>query len=138
MNQQTLKGNWNELKGKIREQWGNLTEDEVSKTQGNLEQVMGLIQSKTGATREKIEEFFEDATQEGAAMVNRVKNAAQSMAASASEATQEYASQAADAVKSGYEQTQRYVQQRPVESLAVCFGVGLISGVVLALSLRSR
>lgn len=138
MNQQTLKGNWNELKGKIREQWGNLTDDEVSKTQGNLEQVLGLIQRKTGDSREQIEAFFDDAVQEGASIVERVKHTAQDLASSAGEATQEYAHQAMEMAKSGYEQTQQYVKKRPMESLSVCFGVGLISGVVIGLAMRSR
>jgi len=36
------------------------------------------------------------------------------------------------------DETERFVRNRPGESLLVCFGVGLMAGVVIALSLRSR
>ncbi len=138
MNEQTLKGHWDEVKGKIREKWGQLTDDEVSKTNGNLEQIMGLIQRKTGESKDKIESFLQNAGREASGMVERVKNTAQEYASSAAETSQEYADQAMDMARQGYRQTTRLVKQRPVESLAVCFGIGLISGVIVALTMRSR
>jgi ElaB/YqjD/DUF883 family membrane-anchored ribosome-binding protein len=56
----------------------------------------------------------------------------------ASETVQHTAKQAADQVRAGYNEAERFVRNRPGESLLVCFGVGLITGVVIALSLRSR
>ena len=34
MNRDTLKGQWIQLKGKVREQWGKLTDDEIDQMQG--------------------------------------------------------------------------------------------------------
>lgn len=138
MNDQTLKGSWNEVRGLIREKWGQLTDDEVERTGGNLEQLLGLIQRKTGEGREKIEKFLDNALDHGGSMAGRAANAVQELAASAAESSMEYAQQAVDVARSGFRETQRVVQQRPVESLAVCFGVGLISGIVVALAIRSR
>ena len=59
INQQTLQGNWNEIKGKLRSKWGSLTDDDVKVFNGNVEQLVGTIQRKTGATSESIEQFFE-------------------------------------------------------------------------------
>ncbi len=56
----------------------------------------------------------------------------------ASETVQHTAKQAAGQVRAGYNEAERFVRDRPGESLLVCFGVGLITGVVIALSLRSR
>ena len=56
----------------------------------------------------------------------------------ASETVQHTAKQAADQVLAGYDEAERFVRNRPGESLLVCFGVGLITGVVIALSSRSR
>jgi hypothetical protein len=47
-------------------------------------------------------------------------------------------SRATDAVRGGYVQTERMIQQRPLESLAVGFGAGLITGVILGLMMRSE
>jgi ElaB/YqjD/DUF883 family membrane-anchored ribosome-binding protein len=41
-------------------------------------------------------------------------------------------------MRGGYAQTERMVQQRPMESLAVGFGAGLITGVIIGLVMRSR
>jgi ElaB/YqjD/DUF883 family membrane-anchored ribosome-binding protein len=56
----------------------------------------------------------------------------------ASDSVQQTAKQAAGQVRAGYNEAERFVRNRPGESLLVCFGVGLIAGVVIALSLRSR
>ena len=51
---------------------------------------------------------------------------------------QHTAKQAADQVRAGYDEAERFVRNRPGESLLVSFGLGLITGVVIALSMRSR
>jgi ElaB/YqjD/DUF883 family membrane-anchored ribosome-binding protein len=40
-------------------------------------------------------------------------------------------------LRGGYVQTERMIQQRPIESLAVGFGAGLIAGVIIGLVMRS-
>ena len=40
MNEDTLKGQWTQLKGKVREQWGKLTDDYVDQIQGKCEQLV--------------------------------------------------------------------------------------------------
>ena len=56
----------------------------------------------------------------------------------ASESVQDTAKQASDQVRGGYDEAERFVRNRPGESILLCLGVGLIAGVVIALSLRSR
>ncbi len=55
MNRDTLKGQWMQLKGKVREQWGKLTDDELDKIQGNTEMLIGKIQEHYGKSREEAE-----------------------------------------------------------------------------------
>ncbi|MCB0071442.1 MAG: CsbD family protein [Caldilineaceae bacterium] len=55
MNQQTLQGKWNQLKGSVREQWGKLTDDDMDKAQGNYEQLVGVIQERYGYARDRAE-----------------------------------------------------------------------------------
>jgi uncharacterized protein YjbJ (UPF0337 family) len=55
MNRDTLKGQWMQVKGKIREQWGKLTDDDLDKIQGNAEMLLGKIQEHYGRTREQAE-----------------------------------------------------------------------------------
>ena len=55
MNRDVLKGQWTQMKGKIREQWGKLTDDDVDQMQGNAEQLIGKLQERYGRTREQAE-----------------------------------------------------------------------------------
>jgi uncharacterized protein YjbJ (UPF0337 family) len=58
-NRDTFKGQWMQLKGKIREQWGKLTDDEIDQMQGNAEMVIGKIQERYGRSREEAEREFD-------------------------------------------------------------------------------
>ena len=58
VNQQTLQGNWNEIRGKLRSKWGQLTGDDVQTFNGNVDQLVGTIQRKTGAARDSIEHYL--------------------------------------------------------------------------------
>jgi uncharacterized protein YjbJ (UPF0337 family) len=55
MNRDVLKGQWLQLKGKMREQWGNLTDDDVDRLQGNAEMLIGKLQERYGWSREQAE-----------------------------------------------------------------------------------
>jgi uncharacterized protein YjbJ (UPF0337 family) len=59
MNRDTLKGQWTQLKGKVRQQWGKLTDDEIDQMQGNAEMLIGKIQERYGRSREEAEREFD-------------------------------------------------------------------------------
>lgn len=56
MNKDIIKGNWKEMKGKIRQQWGNLTDDEITKMHGSYEELEGALQKKYGYNKEAAEQ----------------------------------------------------------------------------------
>jgi len=134
VNQQTLQGNWNEIKGKLRERWGQLSQDDLQHAQGNVDQLVGLIQRKTGEARERVEQYLSELTDGGGRMADTVRG----YASTAAETMEEARARAAEAVRGGYVQTERMIQQRPMESLAVGFGAGLITGVIIGLAIRPR
>lgn len=53
MNEDTLKGQWHQLKGKVREQWGKLTDDDLDRIHGESEQLIGRIQERYGVARDE-------------------------------------------------------------------------------------
>ncbi len=59
MNRDTLKGQWMQVKGKVRQQWGKLTDDEVDQMQGNAELLIGKIQERYGQERAQAEREVE-------------------------------------------------------------------------------
>jgi uncharacterized protein YjbJ (UPF0337 family) len=55
MNEDTISGNWKQLRGKVREQWGKLTDDDLDVIAGQKEQLIGKIQERYGRRRDEIE-----------------------------------------------------------------------------------
>ena len=137
-NQQTLEGNWNQIKGKLRDKWGQLTDDDLPQIRGDAEQIIGAIQRKTGEGREAIEQYLQEISGSAASAISTAAATVRDYAQHASETVQHTAKQAGDQMRAGYNEAERFVRDRPGESMLVCFGVGLITGVVIALSMRSR
>jgi uncharacterized protein YjbJ (UPF0337 family) len=138
VNQQTLQGNWNEIKGRLRNKWGQLTNDELQSFDGNVERLIGLIQRKTGEGRSSVEHFLEELTSNGASTISQATAAVGEYAQQAAGRLQEGSKQAAESMRHGYEEAERMVKQRPAESVAVCFGAGVLAGLMLGLMMRSR
>jgi len=55
MNTDQIKGNWKQLKGKIKEKWGKLTDDDLTVINGQEEQLVGKLQERYGYTKEQAE-----------------------------------------------------------------------------------
>lgn len=55
MNRDIAKGNFTQLKGKIKQQWGKLTDDEIDQMQGNSQILAGKLQERYGLAREDAE-----------------------------------------------------------------------------------
>ncbi|MCY2994026.1 MAG: CsbD family protein [Planctomycetota bacterium] len=136
--QQLLEGNWNEIKDQLRQKWGQLTDNDFPQVRGDVDHLVGIIQRKTGEGREAIEAYLQRLSSNTASAIGTAAETVRDGAQHAVEAAQHTAKQAADQIRAGYDGAERLVRNRPGESLAVCFGVGLITGVVLALALRSR
>jgi uncharacterized protein YjbJ (UPF0337 family) len=47
-------GDWNQLLGKAKQLWGELTDDDLAVVEGNLNELLGRIQAKTGSSMEEI------------------------------------------------------------------------------------
>jgi uncharacterized protein YjbJ (UPF0337 family) len=137
-NQQILEGNWNEIKGKLLERWRQLTDDDLPQIRGDADQIIDAIQRRTGESREAIERYLQEVSGSAASAIGTAAEAVCDYAQHVSETVQHTAEQAAGQVRAGYSEAERFVRARPGESLLVCFGVGLITGVVIASSLRSR
>lgn len=56
MNWDRIEGNWKQFTGKVKEKWGQLTDDDLSKVNGNREQLEGLLQQRYGYAKDKAKE----------------------------------------------------------------------------------
>lgn len=138
VNQQVLEGNWNQIKGKIREKWGQLTDDDLSQAGGQIDRLAGIIQRKTGEGRDAVERFLSDVTGEASSTISAAAEKARRFASHAAESFGEAGRQTADQIQAGYEEAKRLVSERPAVSLGVCFGAGVLAGMLLVMAMRER
>jgi uncharacterized protein YjbJ (UPF0337 family) len=54
MDKLEIKGNWNELKGKIKQEYGDLTDDDLKYEEGKDEELLGRLQQKFGKGRNEL------------------------------------------------------------------------------------
>ncbi|MFV8342771.1 CsbD family protein [Flavobacterium sp. XS2P39] len=58
-NSKEIKGNWNELKGKLKQKYAELTDDDVLFEEGKEDETWGKLQQKLGKTEKEIRSLFE-------------------------------------------------------------------------------
>ncbi|WP_459557772.1 CsbD family protein [Lacunimicrobium album] len=133
-----LQGQWNQVKGQIREKWGQFSDDDLQRFQGNGEQLVGMIQEKTGATRQEIERFLDSTMQAGSSYISAAAERTAQYTDQARKQVQQGYDQARQQVAQGYDQAQQTVRARPMESLTAAFGAGIVAGVLVGLLLTPR
>lgn len=60
MNTTEIKGNWNELKGKLKQKYADLTDDDLMYAEGKEDEMYGKLQQKLGKTKEELQKMFSD------------------------------------------------------------------------------
>jgi uncharacterized protein YjbJ (UPF0337 family) len=54
-----MKGNWNEVKGKIKQKYANLTDNDLLYEEGKEDELYGRLQTKTGQTKETLKSWID-------------------------------------------------------------------------------
>jgi uncharacterized protein YjbJ (UPF0337 family) len=138
VNAQVLQGQWNQVRGELKKKWGQLTDDDLRFSNGNIDQLVGKIQERTGAAREAIEHFLGEATSQGASAVAEAAGQVGQYARFAGDQVREGYNRISDQFGRGYDYSQEMIRENPGRSLATAFGVGILLGVVVGMALRSR
>jgi len=60
MNSTEMKGNWNELKGKLKQKYANLTDDDLLFAEGKEDELYGKLQIKLGKSKEELDKIISD------------------------------------------------------------------------------
>lgn len=60
MNENTIKGNWKQIKGNVQKKWGELTDDELDQINGNRKILAGKIQEKYGRAQDEAEREIDE------------------------------------------------------------------------------
>jgi uncharacterized protein YjbJ (UPF0337 family) len=138
VNAQKLQGSWNRIKGQVKEHWGALTEDDLTFRQGNVDQLVGRIQQKTGEGREAIEKFLSDLIDSGSSFVSQAAQQVGQMSQQVGDRMREGMNFVSEHASDGYDQATGVVRRYPAQSVAAIFGVGVGIGLMFGLMLRGR
>ena len=60
MNENTIKGNWEQVKGNVQKKWGELTNDELDQINGDRKILAGKIQEKYGRAVDEAEREIDE------------------------------------------------------------------------------
>jgi len=60
MTKHELKGQWNEVKGKLKQKWGQLTDDDLIFEDGKEDELLGRLQKRTGETKQTLRDYIEN------------------------------------------------------------------------------
>jgi uncharacterized protein YjbJ (UPF0337 family) len=127
LNAQEIQGQWNRIKGQVKEKWGQLSDNDLQIDNGNIDQLIGRIQQKTGEAREAIETFLGKLADRGSAAADGL----------GARLKQGYG-QVSDWAGDGLDTAGDFVRHRPGASVAGVFGLGLVVGLMVGVAIRSR
>jgi uncharacterized protein YjbJ (UPF0337 family) len=133
-----LQGSWDQMVGSIQKKYCDITGDELAAVKGNLSQLVGLINRKTGQSREEVEHYLSTLTAAGSDTMHRLADSAGRYATNAQEAVQVGYDRLRESSQESYMTARRAVRQSPMESLAMAFGVGVVAGMFVGASMFGR
>ncbi len=131
---QETAGQWKSLTGKVKEKYGNVTDNDLTQLNGNIDQLIGLVQRKSGQTREQIEAFVHECGEACESVAGKVSEYMSSAAGSLREGLDSVT----ESTKAGYDASLKTVSRHPLESVGTAFGVGVVAGLLIGLSLAAQ
>jgi len=137
INVQGLQGQWNQLKGEVKKRWGQLSEDDLKWSGGNIDQLVGRIQQRTGESRDAIEKYLDQLTSQGGSVVSSAVESVGSYAQDITHRLRDHYGDISEQAQEGYATARDYVSRNPVQWLAIAFGVGVLTGVLMGGGLHS-
>ena len=60
MNKLQIKGNWNEIKDKLKQKFADLTDDDLTFAEGKEDEMLGRLQQRLGKSEEEIRRAMEE------------------------------------------------------------------------------
>ena len=55
-----MKGNWNEIKGKLKQKYAQLTDDDLTFVEGKEDELYGRLQKRLGKNKEELRREIEE------------------------------------------------------------------------------
>ena len=138
VNQTVLEENWNDIKATLKSKWQQLSDHDLRGFRGSADQLVQMIQRRTGQARNVIENQLEEMIAQGRTIQNQVGQFFSGAASQAGEAYGEGYDLAAQRLADGYKQASRYAKENPGAAVAILFGSGLLAGLGVAMLMRRK
>ncbi|MBO6571902.1 CsbD family protein [bacterium] len=58
MNDLTIEGNWNQVKGKLKQKYSELTDDDLTFQEGKEDELYGRLQEKLGKSKDEVKQII--------------------------------------------------------------------------------
>lgn len=133
-----IQGNWNSFVGGVQKRYSEITGDDLAAVKGNIQQMAGVIQRKTGQARDDIESYLKSLSSDASGSIQHVSEMASNMASRANEGLRDGYNYVTDKSREGYDNARATVRQKPIETLAIAFGLGVVAGLVAGCSIFGR
>ncbi len=137
-NQTVLEENWNDIKATLKSKWQQLSDKDLQGFKGSADQLVQMIQRRTGQARNVVENQIEEMIAQGKSIQNQVGRFFSGAAAQAGEAYEEGYDVVAQKLADGYREASRYAKDNPGAAVAILFGSGLLAGLGVAMLMRRR
>ncbi|QDT35306.1 CsbD family protein [Thalassoglobus polymorphus] len=111
-----LTGKWEQVQGELIEKWGELSGDTLDQFRGNTEQLVGLIHEKTGVAKEEVQKYVDSTIQ-------NIYGAYEGVS---------------EQMEVQLDHAKDLVRRKPMESLGVALGAGVVTGLLVGLILYPR
>lgn len=138
VNQTVLEENWNDIKATLKSKWQQLSDHDLRGFKGSADQLVQMIQRRTGQARNVIENQLEEMIAQGRSIQNQVGQYFASATSQAGEAYDAGYDIAARRLADGYKQASRYAKENPGAAVAILFGSGLLAGLGVAMLMRRK
>ena len=133
-----LMSHWRDVKDRLRQNWRELSESELTRFNGTPRDLVDVIHRKTGASLSEIESFLGRVMRDTWSTASQAKDVAGQYGGDASLFARDSYDQIATLTADCSQKVLETVKRRPVESLAIAFGVGIVAGAFVLLGCRRK
>ncbi len=133
-----IQGNWNSFIGGVQKRYSEITHDDLAAVKGNIQQMAGVIQRKTGQARAEIEGYLQSLSSDASGAINNASEMASNMASRANDGLRDGYNYVTDKSQESCDNVRETVRQKPLETLAIALGVGVVAGLIAGCSVFGR
>jgi uncharacterized protein YjbJ (UPF0337 family) len=96
-----IKGNWDDIKGKLKQQYAQLTDEDLTYAEGKGDELLGKLQDKLGKGKAEVTKIINDLVGKGDNVADKAKDAVSDGADKAKSAVNQGADKLKDAADKG-------------------------------------